>query len=67
MGGTGLEQSADSTGNTAILESSAAKSGAFSPDFAPNDPGLAEVLAAWPTLPGDTKAGILAIIRAAGE
>ncbi len=30
----------------------------------PDDPGLAAVVAAWPTLPEPIRAGILAMVRA---
>jgi hypothetical protein len=32
--------------------------------FAPDDPDLASIIAAWPTLPAETKAGILAMVAA---
>ena len=36
------------------------------PDDAPDDPDLVAIVAAWPTLPGPVKAGIVAMVRAAG-
>jgi hypothetical protein len=36
-------------------------------DFGPVDAELADLIAAWPTLPAPMQAGILAMIRAAGE
>jgi hypothetical protein len=35
-------------------------------DDVPDDPDLVAVVAAWPTLPGPVKAGIVAMVRAAG-
>jgi hypothetical protein len=35
-------------------------------DFGPVDADLADLIAAWPTLPAPIRAGILAMIRAAG-
>ncbi len=44
---------------------SAAPGAAPDPTLAPLDPGLAEAIDAWPTLPETARADILAMIRAA--
>jgi len=66
MGVTGLEHPADSTGNSAVRDQSSAESGAVGAQTAFADPDLAAVVEAWPSLPEAIKAGILAMIRAAG-
>ena len=43
------------------------RSGALDAQKAQNDPALGEIVDAWPTLPEALKAGILAMIRAAGK
>jgi hypothetical protein len=43
-----------------------AKSGALDPEKAAIDPALASLIDAWPTLPEPIRAGILAMVRAAG-
>jgi hypothetical protein len=69
MGATGLERSANSTAETGISESGAAKSAALSTGFAADstlaDADLAPIVNRWPTLPADTKRAILAIVRSA--
>ena len=62
--GTGLERSPCPSGNSHILTTGAAKSGA--PDAATQlvAAELLEVSAAWPELPAAIKPGILAIVRA---
>lgn len=68
MGDEGLEPPPPNTGNTAIRPEGGAKSGALGAREAPtDDPELAEVVAAWPTLPEGVKAGILAAVRAAAD
>ncbi len=47
--------------------SGAAESGAVGADSPPIVAELAEVIEAWETLPETTKAGILAMVRAAGN
>ncbi len=44
-----------------------AESGAVPPISTPNDPDLTRLIDAWPTLPEAIKAGILAMVTAAGE
>ena len=45
-----------------------APDGAGRPEKAPpDDPDLAKVVAAWPTLPDPLKAGILAMVKTAGD
>ena len=63
MGGTGLEPLADSVGETAILQTGGAESGAVGARQAPLDPALALVIEAWPALSEAAKTGILAMIR----
>ena len=72
MGATGLELPKESTGKTAISSAGGAECGALSHDSdpetappAPTDPDLASVIAAWPTLPGPVRAGIVAMVEAA--
>jgi hypothetical protein len=43
-----------------------AKSGALAPENPAIDPALAALIDAWPTLPEAIRAGILAMVRAAG-
>lgn len=73
MGSPGLEQPPETTGNTGVSLPSGAKCGALSSDSVPNptltkptDPELAAVVAAWPDLPPAIRAGVLALVRAAG-
>jgi hypothetical protein len=66
---TGLERFADSTGNTAIAQEGGAKSGALgareAAGEASDDPRLQEIVAAWPGLPEEIRAGMLALVREA--
>lgn len=57
---------AQNAGNSIASDQSGAQSGALSAREAPLDPELAAVVDAWPALPAAIKAGILAMIRAAG-
>jgi hypothetical protein len=73
----GLELSANSHGNPGGSTKSGAESGAVGPEndaetaggsaenVGSNDPGLARVIAAWPTLPDGIKTGILVMIEVA--
>ena len=63
MAGTGRELSPKTPGKTGVAPESGAKSGAFSDEPMAADADLRELTAAWPTLPEDVKAGILAAIR----
>ena len=65
MGGTGLEQPHKTPGKTGIAETSGAYSGALPTETIAADPDLQRLIVAWPTLPGEVKAGILAAVRAA--
>ena len=72
----GLEQSRFSSGNAGVGESGGSKSGNKGAGFGPptppatppkpTDPELAAVVAAWPDLPPAIRAGIAAMVRAAG-
>jgi hypothetical protein len=44
---------------------SGAESGALGAQSTPQDPGMLAVIDAWPGLPADVRAGILAMIQAA--
>jgi hypothetical protein len=59
---TGLEQPANSTGNTTRHKSGGADSGALSADCCTIDPDLATIIAAWPTLPDAIRRAMLALI-----
>ncbi|MCH7685408.1 MAG: hypothetical protein IH899_01785 [Planctomycetes bacterium] len=63
---TGLERTDDSTGNNVIQGQGGAESGAVGAQSALMDPDLRAVIEAWPELPDAVKAGILAMVRAAG-
>jgi hypothetical protein len=65
-GGAGNRTCRDSQEKTALLEQGGAKSGA--PTFANLSiaPELAALIDAWPNLPEPIKAGILALVQAAG-
>ena len=67
MAGTGFELPQESPGNSTIANQSGAKSGALGAQNDPIDAELAEVVQAWPGLPDALRAGILAMIRAAGR
>lgn len=69
----GLEHHANPAGNTRVPDSGGSKSGNNGgglgppmPPTMPTDPGLAEVIAAWPDLPPAIRAGIVAMVKAAG-
>lgn len=69
MGDTGLESLRDSAGKRGVAESGGNKSGnkdAPGVVLEPIDPGLSEVVAAWPTLPPAIRAGVVALVKAAG-
>jgi hypothetical protein len=51
---------------TAISAQGGAESGALATESRPIDPGLATLIDAWPALAEPIRAGILAMIRAAG-
>ena len=62
----GLEPATRSPENFTNPAPSGAKSGALDPQVRAIDPALATLIYAWPTIPEAIKAGILAMIRAAG-
>jgi hypothetical protein len=59
--------SSQNAGKTAIDVENGAESGALLVDSAENDADLQAIIEAWPSLPDDVKAGIMAIVRAAGR
>ena len=72
----GFEHTAISAGNAGVSESGGIKSGNIGAGFGPpthsatpnlpTDPELAAVVAAWPDLPPAIRAGVLALVKAAG-
>jgi len=62
VGATGLEPVQDSRRNTHVSLLSGAECGAYL-----NDADLEVVLSAWAKLPSALKAGIVAMVRAAGD
>ena len=71
MGRTGLEPGDVSSHQDCSIHdpplSGGAFSGAFLAEIGRDDPRLADLLAAWPSLPEAVKAGIVAMVKAAGE
>ena len=65
MAGTGSEHPQETSGNTKVAPQGAAKCAAVDAQSAPVDARLAEVIDAWPALPEEIKAGILAMVKAA--
>jgi hypothetical protein len=63
---TGVEQLRKSHKKTALLEQGGAESGAPILANLSIAPELAALIDAWPSLPEPIKAGILALVRAAG-
>jgi hypothetical protein len=57
----GNRTTAENTEKTAIPLEGEAFSEAVCPSQPPVDPTLAYIVAAWPTLPGDVKAGLVAM------
>jgi hypothetical protein len=62
----GLETPAQSPKNSTNLAPGGVKSGALAPKTQAIDPALAALIDAWPTLPDAIRAGIVAMVRAAG-
>jgi hypothetical protein len=62
MGATGLEPVKDSSRNTHVSLLSGAECGAYL-----NDADLSAVVNAWAKLPSALKAGIVAMVKAAGD
>ena len=61
----GLEQSENSPRRVQVSETAGAKSGAVDRENATNDPELAQVIEAWPTLPPAIREAVLDMLRAA--
>ena len=67
MGGEGTELPAIPSGNTHDAPAGGSNSGNTRPGSDPlTDPELARVVEAWPGLPTALRAGILAVVAAAG-
>jgi hypothetical protein len=62
----GIEPHALSPDNSTNPAPGGAKSGALTIENLAIDPSLAALIDAWPTLPDAIRAGILAMVRAAG-
>jgi hypothetical protein len=62
----GLETPANSPQNSTNPAPGGAKSGALDAKTPAIDPGLAVIIDAWPKVPEAIRAGILALVRAAG-
>jgi hypothetical protein len=63
---TGSEHPPESLDNSHVPESRGAESGALGGDSIPFSPDLVQVITAWPQLPEAMRAGIVAMVRAAG-
>jgi len=63
----GAEHGPKSSGKQGVGNPSGAECGALGAREAPIDPELVAVVDAWPKLPQAIRAGILAMIRAAGD
>ena len=63
----GIRTSAENTGIRGGPAQSGAESGAVDAENRPDDPRLVRVVDAWPGLPDVVQAGILAMVRAAGD
>jgi hypothetical protein len=62
----GLEPSAKNAGESQILTSGGAESGALGAQSALDVADLQFIIESWSRLPGDTKVRILALVRAGG-
>ncbi len=58
---------ANSPGKTALSEKTGTNSGTLPAGPPPIDVQLNELVEAWPTMPDDVKAGIMAMVKAAGD
>jgi hypothetical protein len=65
-GGGGIRTSSQSSAKSVGFGQGGAESGAPAPESTPIDPALAALIDAWPTLSEPLRAGILAMVRAAG-
>ena len=63
----GVEPSTDSSKKTLVFNRGGAKSGALAASDAETAADLRAVVEAWPTLSNALRAGIVAIVRSAGE
>ena len=66
LGFSVTEQTAKSSGDTTISASAGANAGAVETKTAHDDPDLQAIIDAWPALPEAIKAGIVAMVQAAG-
>jgi hypothetical protein len=62
----GIEHPSNPLENSPLSAQGGAESGALALTNHAIDPALASVIRAWPTLPEAIRAGILAMVRAAG-
>jgi hypothetical protein len=63
----GIEPRGNSPKKAALLTEGGAKPGALDPKSTAIDPALTTLIDAWPTLPDAIRAGILALVQAAGR
>jgi len=63
----GLEPPQETSGNTGVAAKRGAESGAVGGGSAPDDPELAAVVDAWPTLPEGVKGDIVAMVKGARD
>lgn len=62
----GFEHPSVSKQNTQNPPGDSAPDSAFGPKTVPTDPDLSALVAAWPTIPPALRAGIVAMVKAAG-
>lgn len=64
--GEGFEPAPKTSGKQGVADKSGAESGALDAEIEPKDPELEAIIDAWLGLPELVKAGIVAMVRAAG-
>jgi hypothetical protein len=67
VGATGPQQSTGILANPQVAGKSDAKSAATSANSYPSDSDLACIVDAWPGLPPNVKAGIVAMVKVTGQ